>query len=152
MGYRHPHEPSAVLRLEAQVLSLKMSGLGVLSNLSHGVLSPLVGWQGIINCLSVFGSNSILLSEISLLDDRVGKLLVRLMSGDKRKTHGKELGGIVMQVIPLSLSHDSSIEFPNLIVLASLALVGPMRPSTDDIGGGLVRCLRYRFTREGGRG
>lgn len=77
--YRHTHEPSSVLRLEAQVLSLEVSSLGVLSNLSHGVLSPLVGWQGIINCLSVFGSNSILLSEISLLDDRVGKLLVRLI-------------------------------------------------------------------------
>jgi len=77
--YRHTHEPSSVLRLEAQVLSLEMSGLGVLGNLSHGVLSPLVGWQGIVNRLSVFGSNSILLSEISLLDDRVGKLLVRII-------------------------------------------------------------------------
>jgi len=79
VGYRHTHEPSSVLRLETQVLSLEMSGLGVLSNLSHSVLSPLVGWQGIINCLSVFGSNSILLSEISLLDDRIGKLLVRII-------------------------------------------------------------------------
>ena len=65
------------------------------------------------------------------------------MTGYTRRTHGKELGGIVVQVIPLSLSHDSSIEFPNLIVLASLALVGPMRPSTDDVGGGLVGCFGY---------
>jgi hypothetical protein len=41
-------------------------------------------------------------------------------------------------MVPLNLGHCSSVEFPNLIVLASLAFVGPVSLSADDIGGRLI--------------
>lgn len=71
---RHAHEASSILGLEAQVLALEMCLLGILCDLLHGVGSPFVGWQELVNCLGVVGGDGILLSEVSLLDDRVGEL------------------------------------------------------------------------------
>jgi hypothetical protein len=77
--YTHTHEPPPILTLEAQVLSLQMSSLGILGNLSHGVRAPLPLWKSIINCLSVLGGNSVLLSQVSLLYDRIGELACQLL-------------------------------------------------------------------------
>jgi hypothetical protein len=113
------------LTLETQVLSLEMSSLGVFSNLFHGVCSPLSLWQGIVNRLSICWGNSILLSKVSLLYDRIGKLLsaLEIMRRKEEKTYGKKLGGIIVEMTPLFFGHDPSVQFPNLIVLANLSLM-----------------------------
>ena len=86
----HTHESPSILTLETQVLSLEMSSLGIFSDLFHGVCSPLSLGQGIVNCLSICRGNSILLSKVSLLYDRIGKLssalfLIRLREEDLRQ-------------------------------------------------------------------
>lgn len=49
-------------------------------------------------------------------------------------------------MIPLSLGHDSCVQLSDLVVLARLALVGPVAPSTDDVRSSLIRCLSDRWT------
>ena len=83
----HTHEPPSILTLETQVLSLQMSSLGIFSNLLHSVCTPLPLRQSIVDCLSICRGNSILLSKVSLLYDRIGKLsstlfLIRLGEED----------------------------------------------------------------------
>jgi len=48
-----------------------------------------------------------------------------------------------MEMIPLFLGHDPSIELPDLIILANLSFVGPMRSPRNDIGSSLVRSFSY---------
>jgi hypothetical protein len=76
---RHAHEPSSILGLEAQVLALEMSSLGVLCHLLHGISTPLVGGHEVVDRLSIVRRNGILLSEVALLDNRVGKLKVSMI-------------------------------------------------------------------------
>lgn len=63
----------------------------------------------------------------------------------------QELGGVSVQVVSLGLGHDPSVQLPDLVVLASLAFVGPVTSSTDDIRCGLVWCLGNRLADKGGR-
>jgi hypothetical protein len=82
------------------------------------------------------------------LNDRVGKLLSAFLfypetKRKKEKTYGKKLGGIVMEMIPLFFGHDPSIQFPDLIILANLSLMGPMRSPRNDVGSSLVRSFSY---------
>lgn len=51
-----------------------MSRLGVLGYLTHGVGTPLVGRKQLVDCLGVVGRDGVLLSEVALLNDRVGEL------------------------------------------------------------------------------
>jgi hypothetical protein len=53
---------------------------------------------------------------------------------------------------PLGGSHHPKIQFSDLVVLASLAFVGPMTPSADDVRGGLVRRFSDRLSDKGGSG
>jgi len=86
----HTHEPPSILTLETQVLSLEMSSLGVFGNLVHGVCTPLALRQGIVNRLSIRWGNSILLSKVSLLYDRIGKLSsAPLLSRDRDRGKGE---------------------------------------------------------------
>ena len=53
---------------------------------------------------------------------------------------------------PLGRGHDPKVEFSDLVVLASLAFVGPMTPSADDVRGGLVGRFGDRLADKGGSG
>lgn len=129
-----------------------MCRLGIFSNLLHGVGAPLVGRQELIDSLGVTGRDGVLLSEVSLLNNRVRELSQSahfpMMTLNKWVTYLEKLGGVSVKMISLSLGHDPSVQLSDLVVLASLTLVGPVTSSTDYVRGGLVRCLSDRLADE----
>jgi hypothetical protein len=61
----------------------------------------------------------------------------------REKTYGKKLGGVVVEMIPLFFGHDSSVQFPDLIILANLSFMGPMRSPRNNVGSSLVWSFSY---------
>ncbi len=51
-------------------------------------------------------------------------------------------------MIPLLRGHDPSVKLADLVILASLALVGPVALAGDDVAGSLVRRFSHRVTRK----
>jgi hypothetical protein len=73
-GYGHAHEATSSRALELQILPHQVGGLGTFLNFIHGVSASLVGWEKIVNGLSVRRRDGVLLNEVAFLHDAVGVL------------------------------------------------------------------------------